>query len=299
MDPLPPLGPMRAFEAAGRLASIRQAAAELHVTPAAVSRQVKVLEEYLGVRLFNRGHRAITLTPAGKQYLTEISSHLAAIRRATGKFKAREPRVLNIRAYTTFAMRWLIPRLSSFHASHPDVEVRLTTSLDWVDFHREDVDAAIRLGTGEWAGVHADRLVPNELAPVCSPVLVRGAVLPMDPAALSKQTLLHSLARADDWANWLDAAGATKVDAYGGLKYESSVLAYQAAIEGHGFAIAQKVLVDSDLQSRRLVAPFELALDMGHNTYYLVFPISQRSSPKLALFRRWLRSQTENARPLA
>src|SRR5690606_33630468 len=158
MDRLPPLGPMRAFEAAGRLGSIRRAADELHVTPAAVSRQVKALEDYLGVKLFSRGHRAITLTPVGKRYLAEISAHLAAIPQATAKrIASRRRKVLNILAYTTFARRWLIPRLSSFHASHPEVEVRLTTSLDWVDFDREDVDAAIRLGSGTWPGVHADR----------------------------------------------------------------------------------------------------------------------------------------------
>jgi DNA-binding transcriptional LysR family regulator len=189
---------MRAFEAAGRLASIRQAASELHVTPAAVSRQVRLLEEYLGVRLFTSGHRAVTLTPAGRQYLADIRTHLAGIRRATGKLlESRRGKVLNIRAYTTFAMRWLIPRLSSFHSCHPDVEVRLTTSLEGVDFEREEVDAAIRLGCGPWAGLQADRLVPNTLLPVCSPTLVAGAALPLDASMLSSQTLLHSLARAD------------------------------------------------------------------------------------------------------
>ena len=285
---------MRAFEAAGRLSSIRRAAAELHVTPAAISRQVKVLEAYLGIQLFSRGNRAVTLTPAGQQYLSEISTHVAAIRRATGKLiEARGRRVLHIRAYTTFAMRWLIPRLSSFHSSHPEVEVSLTTSLDWVDFDREHVDAAMRLGTGDWAGVHADRLVANELVPVCSPALVASAAMPLKPDYLRKQVLLHSLARPDDWANWLHAAKVIDLDCYSGLKYESSVLAYQAAIEGHGFAIAQRVLVDSDLQSDRLVAPFDLTLDMGRNTYYLVFPTSRLPSPELTLFRHWLNSQTE------
>jgi LysR family glycine cleavage system transcriptional activator len=285
---------MRAFEAAGRLSSIRRAAAELHVTPAAISRQVKVLEAYLGIQLFSRGNRAVTLTPAGQQYLSEISTHVAAIRRVTGKLiEARGRRVLHIRAYTTFAMRWLIPRLSSFHSSHPEVEVSLTTSLDWVDFDREHVDAAIRLGTGDWAGVQADRLVANELVPVCSPALVASAAMPLKPDYLRQQILLHSLARPDDWANWLQAAKVIDLDCYSGLKYESSVLAYQAAIEGHGFAIAQRVLVDSDLQSGRLAAPFDLTLDMGRNTYYLVFPTSRQPSPELALFRRWLSSQTE------
>ena len=295
MNKVPPFGPIRSFEAAGRLASIRQAASELHVTPAAVSRQVKALENYLGVRLFSRGHRAITLTPVGQQYLSEIAVYFAGIRRATGKVaEARGRKVLKIRAYTTFAMRWLIPRLSSFHATHPDVDVRLTTSLDWIDFNREDIDAAIRLGDGNWRGVHAHRLVRNQLVPVCSPALLKDGHGLDSPRSLTKETLLHSLARADDWANWLKAVGATEVDAYGGLEYESSVLAYQAAIEGHGIAIAQRVLVEEDLAAGRLVAPFDFCLDMGSNTYYLVFPTRKSESPELTFFRDWLQSQTRD-----
>lgn len=284
---------MRAFEAAGRLSSIRKAAGELHVTPAAVSRQVKVLESYLGVRLFARGHRAVTLTPIGEQYLVDIAAHFAGIRRATEKvIEARGHKVLKIRAYTTFAMRWLIPRLSSFHAKHREVDVRLTTSLDWVDFDREDIDAAIRLGAGNWPGVQADRLVRNQLVPVCSPALIRQGNRLNMPDSLAKETLLHSLARPDDWASWLKAAGATAVDPYSGLKYESSVLAYQAAIEGHGVAIAQMVLVEEDLAAGRLIAPFEFCLDMGAYTYYLVFPLRKSKSPELTLFRDWLQLQT-------
>lgn len=139
----PPRNPVRAFEAAGRLMSISRAAMELHVAPAAVSRQVRALEEYLGVRLFTREHRAIRLTSAGELYLKELTTHLAGIRNATANIMETKGRkVLKIRAYTTFAMRWLIPRLSSFHTANPDIDVKLTTSLEWVDFEREDVDAA-------------------------------------------------------------------------------------------------------------------------------------------------------------
>ncbi len=288
---LPPLGPVRAFEAAGRLLSVRKAARELYVTPAAVSRQIKVLESYLAVRLFHRGHRAVALTPIGKQYLSDISPHFTGICVATRRIVgARSRRVLKIRAYTTFAMRWLIPRLSSFHSSHPDIDVQLTTSVEWVDFEREDIDAAIRLGQGDWPKVHADRLVPNQLLPVCSPSLVQRNGPFDSPENLARETLLHTLARADDWANWLDAVGANEIDAYGGLQYESSVLSYQAAIEGHGFAMAQKVLVESDLAEGRLVAPFEFCLEMGANTYYLVFPINKVESPELTVFRDWLQN---------
>lgn len=294
MFKLPPLGSLRAFEAAGRLLGIRQAAIELHVTPAAVSRQVKQLEKFLGVRLFTRSHRAIKLTPAGEQYLSEVADYFVGIRRATEKIiDARGRKLLKIRAYTTFAMRWLIPRLSTFHATQPDIDVLLTTSLEWVDFEREDIDAAIRLGDGTWPSVKAYPLVKNELTPVCSPRLLIKEPCRINPESLTNKTLLHSLARPDDWANWLKAAGANTVSAYSGLKYESSVLAYQAAIEGQGFAIAQLVLVQQDLAAGRLVTPFDLSLDMQGVTYYLVCPLGKAETAELKIFREWLQAQTK------
>ena len=173
MDRLPPLNALRAFEAAGRLRSMRQAAQELHVTPAAVSRQVRLLEDFLAVSLFTRSHRAVKLTAAGDRYLKEVAKSLAGIRNATRHAIAgRGLRPLKIRSYTTFALRWLIPRLSSFHQAHPKIDVQLTTSLDF-DFEKEDLDAAIRLGDGNWPGLQAERLVPHELVPVCSPRLLR------------------------------------------------------------------------------------------------------------------------------
>lgn len=292
MERLPPLNALRAFEAAGRLLSITQAAEELRVTPAAISHQIRLLEEHLRMKLFARSHRAIHLTPAGQQYLAEITRHLAGIRRATANMmQLRDRKVLRIRAYTTFGVRWLIPRLSSFHALHPDIDVRLTTSLEEVDFENEDIDAAIRLGAGNWSGLQADRLFPNELVPVCSPGMLERKPHVAQPEGLARETLLHSLARPDDWAHWLRAAGVTGVNPYGGMKYESSILAYQAAIEGQGIAIAQKALVEEDLSAGRLVMPCGFCLDMGAYTYYFIFPISNPRSVALEAFRDWLKAQ--------
>lgn len=288
MDRLPPLNPLRAFEAAGRLKSIRKAAAEMLVTPGAVSRQVHVLEVHLGVKLFRRLPRSIALTAAGEQYLEEVSRCFAGIQAATQKVTGRGGRkTLNVRAYTTFAMKWLIPRLSSFHALHPDIEVRLTTSLEAVNFELEGVDCAFRLGDGAWPGFGVDRLVRNELIPVCSPqLLAKGAL--HEPSDLARHTLLHSLARPDDWKHWLAAAGAGGVNAYGGQKYESSVLSNQAAIEGQGVSIAQRVMVESDLAEGRLVAPFALMLDMGAYTYYLIYPRDRLRGAPFRKFREWV-----------
>ncbi len=148
-------------------------------------------------------------------------------------------------------MRWLIPRLSSFHAANAGIEVLLTASLDEVDFRREDIDGAIRLGDGKWSGANAYRLVPNILLPVCSPALAKQV---RKPADLQRQVLLHSIARPEDWGFWLASTGADKlVDARSGMTYQSSAMAYMAALEGQGFAIAQRFLVEDDLTSGKLV----------------------------------------------
>ncbi len=290
MDRLPPLNAVRAFEAAARLMSIRQAAEELFVTAGAVSRQVKLLEEFLGTDLFARGHRTITLTPVGARYYEDVSRHLAGLRNATiHAMEEKGRQTLKVRAYTTIAMRWLIPRLSGFHKQYPDIDVQLTASLDAVNFERDDVDAAVRLGNGNWPGLQADRLLPDLLVPVCSPQFAAERGL-TTPDALGSSMLLHSLARLDDWAQWLAAAGNSRLRAHAGRRYESSAMAYQAAIEGQGVAIAQKALVQDDLDSGRLCQPFPFELDLKDFTYYFVFPIGRERKKELEVFRQWLKT---------
>jgi LysR family transcriptional regulator, glycine cleavage system transcriptional activator len=289
VDGTPPLNALRTFEAAGRLSSITLAAKELCVTPAAVSHQIKALEARLRVRLFTRSHRAIRLTPVGEQYLADVGRHLAGISEATRKIARRRGRkLLNIQAHATFAVRWLIPRLSSFHSANADVDVRITTTLPADDVDGVAIDGAILLGTGEWRGMKAHRLVPNELAPVMSPVLLRSRVHLSRASGLARETLLHALRRPDDWASWLKAAGVTNVDPHSGQKYESGLLAYQAAIEGHGVAMGQKILVEADLKAGRLVSPYEVTLDMGPYTYYFVYRNDAPVSVALGRFRDWL-----------
>lgn len=292
---MPPLNAVRAFEAAARHGSVTLAAHELHVTPGAVSRQVRALEAFLGIALFERGHRQIKLTSRGGEYYREVTTLLDQLREVTRRTKrASQKKQLRVRAYTTFAIRWLIPRLSSFHSAHSKIEVVLTASLQPVDFGRDDLDCAIRLGAGDWPGVNAYRLAPNVLAPVCSPTLVRSGPALKQPADLADHTLLHSIARPDDWQHWLEAMRALReVDAHSGLTYESSAMAYQAAIAGQGVAIAQLFLVEEDLATGRLVLPFRnKKLDMGAYTYYLVTPISRRESSPMTQFREWLLEQS-------
>lgn len=296
MDRLPPLNAIRAFEVVARRLSITIAAEELHVTPGAVSRQIRTLEDALGIALLVRGHRQISLTRAGEEYYRAVTKSMDVLREATVRLTRRTRRTqLKVRAYTTFAMRWLIPRLSSFHAANSGIEVLLTASLEPVDFRREDIDGAIRLGDGKWSGANAHRLVSNILVPVCSPTVAKKV---RKPADLQRQVLLHSIARPDDWACWLAAAKVDgEVDSRSGMTYQSSAMAYAAALEGQGFAIAQRFLVEDDLGSGKLVAPFRKAVDMGDFTYYLVTPADRSESASMATFRKWLLAQFEQDAP--
>jgi len=293
MDRLPPLNAIRAFEAAARHMSITLAADELNVTPGAVSRQIKTLEETLGLQLLLRSHRQISLTRHGRDYYRAVSRAINMLREASQQVRRRKPRKqLKIRAYTTFAMRWLIPRLSEFHAAHPDIEVLLKASLEPVDFRKEDIDGAIRLGDGNWRGVQCHRLVANILVPVASPALLEAGPRLRRPADLAHHTLLHSIARPDDWRYWLEAAGVDRlVDAQAGMTYESSAMSYAAAVEGQGVAIAQLFLVERDLRDGRLVLPFRKRVDMGEFTYYLLTPSHREESANMTTFRLWLMEQ--------
>ncbi|MFD1951552.1 transcriptional regulator GcvA [Sphingomonas arantia] len=288
MDGLPPLYSLRAFEAAGRLQSIRRAAEELFVTPGAVSRQVQSLEAYLGVKLFRREPREIVLTADGERYLASIGEHLDGIRHATQLMTGkRTVEIVRVRAYTTFAMKWLIPRLRTFHDADPSVEVRLETSNENVDFDRETIDCAIRLGDERWSGVERDRVLDNVLAPLCSPAFLERNPIDL-PDDLSAVRLLHSIVRPDDWRYWLEASGANGVDAYAGDKFASSTLAYQATLEGFGVMMAQKDLFSDDLRTGRLVQPCAFELDRGDFTYYLIYPRDRLRKPAFRRFRTWL-----------
>ncbi|HSI59842.1 MAG TPA: transcriptional regulator GcvA [Ideonella sp.] len=293
MDRLPPLNAIRAFEATARHLSMTLAADELSVTPGAVSRQIKALESSLGLQLLKRGHRQISLTRQGAEYHRAVTQALEALRDATRKLKRSSQRKqLKIRAYTTFAMRWLIPRLTDFHASNPGIEVLLKASLAPVDFHKEDIDGAIRLGDGNWPGTHCYRLVSNVLAPVASPALMKAGPKLKRAQDLAQHTLLHSIARPDDWLHWLEAAGAdAAVDPRAGMTFESSAMTYAAAVEGQGLAMAQLFLVEKDLKEGRLVQPFKKALDMGDYTYYLLTPAHRDEAASMRTFRLWMLKQ--------
>lgn len=298
MDRLPPLNAVRAFESVARHLSITTAAAELSVTPGAVSRQIRSLEEFLGQDLFMRGHRQISLTPAGQQYSRAVARVIDDLRAATKKLtKPTQRRQIKVRAYTTFAMQWLIPRLASFHAEHPKIEVLLTASLDPVDFYNDDLDAAIRLCNGDWPNTSCYILSDNVLSPVCSPSLLDTPPGLHHPADIARYTMLHSIARPDDWSYWLDANDVSRhVDARAGMTYQSSSMAYAAAAGGQGVAMAQLFLVDKELKNGTLVRPFDQTVDMGTYTYYLLVPKHREESEDMRTFREWILEQARQTR---
>lgn len=288
---IPPLNPLRTFEAAARLSSLTQAAQELNVSQVAVSRQVKVLEEYLGVVLFKRLHRGIELTDEGRQLFEGVTRAFHEIGTAARRVSRRGRRdILAVQSYTTFSQRWLIPRLTQFHEAFPRIEVRLSSSIAPVDFETQNLDAAIRAGKGHWPELHSEKLADVELIPICSPAF-QGIHKLATPDDLSRVRLLHSMARPTDWAAWLKRVGAT-VDPNPGIRFESSALAYEAASLDMGVAIATKVLVKRHLQAGSLVAPFEMTCYSGEG-YYLTWPKNVAPSLPLQKFLAWMREQID------
>jgi LysR family glycine cleavage system transcriptional activator len=284
---LPPLNALRAFEAAARHLSFTRGAEELHVTQTAISHQVKALEGHLGVKLFRRLPRRLLLTDQGQTYARALREAFDRMHEATSRLHgAAEPNILTISVIPSFAARWLVPRLASFQAREPAIDVLLAPNAAAVDFTRESVDLGIRWGRGRYPGLRTTRLMGDELFPVCSPSLRRGRRQLRSPDDLAQHTLLHDDNR-EGWRRWLRAAGAKGVDASRGPIFTDSSLSLQAAIEGHGVALGRRVLADADLASGRLIAPFSLTLP-SELAYYLVAPPHTADLPKVKAFRDWI-----------
>lgn len=286
---LPPLNALRAFEAAARLLSFTRAADELHVTQAAVSHQIKGLEEWLGVPLFRRVNRGLVLTDAGQTYLPPLREALDLMANATERVIRRDSTgTLTISTMPSFAAKWLVLRLGRFQAAHPELDVRLHTTSQMVDFAQQDVDVAIRFGSGNWPDLRVERLLNEDIFPVCCPSLLPTLATPDD---LKKHTLLH-----DDyivtWGDWLAEAGVEGIDATRGLHFTDSSHTIQAAMEGHGVALARQVLAADDLAAGRLARPFGVALS-GLYAYYFVAPTHYFQRPKVKAFREWLFAEVE------
>jgi LysR family glycine cleavage system transcriptional activator len=292
---LPPLNAVRAFEAAARHLSFTKAAEELHVTQAAISHQVKALEEYLGLKLFRRLNRALVLTEEGQTYLPPVKRIFDQLYDATRRLSENEARGrLTVSVLPSLAARWLVPRLGRFRQAHPDIDVRIAPATHLVDFAREDVDVGIRYGRGRYPGLRVDRLMSEDIMPVCSPALLTGPKPLQQPGDLKYYTLLHDEGHGD-WRTWLLAAGVEDVDATRGTVFMDSSMLIEAAATGQGVALARGALAADDLASGRLVRPFDFNIP-AEFAYYVVCPKATADQPKVVAFREWLLKESGHSR---
>jgi LysR family glycine cleavage system transcriptional activator len=306
---LPPLNALRVFEAAARHLSFKEAANELSITQAAVSHQVKSLEEYLGVELFRRAGRGVQLTEAARAALPRLRDGFDALAAAVESIRERAAETdLQITAPPVFAARWLMPRLADFSRREPAIDVKVVASSKMVDAGALDSAALvsnldlrsdtsgveIHLGSGDYPGYRADRLFSVAMTVVANPELVQGS----DPAQLADHVLLHDdamdlVAHGNAWQKWLEAAGVENVvDGSRGPHFSSNILSLEAASQKLGFALALRPLVDADIGSQRLVAPFQVELK-PRSAYYLVCPEVIADRIAVAAFRKWLLEQAK------
>ena len=300
---LPPLNALRAFEAAGRHLSFTKAAAELNVTPAAVSHQVKALEELLEVPLFHRLTRALRLTDAGQAALPTLSQGFDQLVQGVEQARAqRESGELTISVSPAFGALWLVPRLERFRSRHPEIEIRIDGTDRLVDVARDDADVALRYGPGGYGGVRVDRLFGQVNTPVCSPALLSGEHPLRKPDDLRHQTLLHidwKDAEAS-WRMWLLAAGLPDIDPTRGPRFSMENMAVQAALDGQGVALVGDILVADDLAAGRLTRPFDPGLSTPLAfSYYLLSAKVGAEPRKVTAFRDWLLEEARTSRPQA
>lgn len=276
------LNTLRAFDAAARHLNLTRAAEELCVTQAAVSHQVKALEDHIGRALFRRTARGLVLTDEGATLAPAVAESFGRIARQIEVFRAGGPmEVLTIGVVGTFAIGFLLGRLGEFRALHPRVELRLLTHNNKVDLSAESLDYAIRFGDGAWRSVEADHLMAAPLSPLCAPQALEQLHHPDD---LSKLTLLRSY-RSADWPAWLQAAGASGITPRGPL-FDASAIMVQAAMVGEGVALAPPSMFQRELRQGRLAQPFALEVDVGG--YWLTRLLSKEVTPAMQAFRIWM-----------
>jgi LysR family glycine cleavage system transcriptional activator len=289
-EAFPPLYALRAFEAAGRLQSFSRAAEELHVTPAAISHQIRGLEAMLGVRLFRRTTRRVLLTEEGQLALVHFREGFERLARGVELLRGRGDRgILTVTTTPSFASRWLVPRLDRFAKRHPGIDLRLSTSTNLVNFERDQVDAGIRFGRGPYEGLAAERLFGESMTPMARPKLLARRPQARDLLALP---LLHDdsvlmTGRQPGWAEWFRKAGVERADTSRGMHFDDGHLALQAAVEGRGVALGRLVLANAGLRNGLLVAPFALRLPLSAG-YWFICPEGRRTQGSLIAFRKWL-----------
>lgn len=284
---LPPLNALKAFEAAARHMSFTRAAEELFVTQAAVSHQIKALEDFLGLKLFRRRNRSLLLTEQGQGYFQDIKEVFIQMAEATDRVLASTAKgALTISLQPTFAIQWLVPRLNEFSQQHPDIDVRIQ-AIDRDEGHlTDDVDIAVYFGKGNWSGVVADKLHQEQLMVVCSPQLKDGQIPLETPEDLNKHILLHDINRRH-WKAWLKMMELDPAKANQGPIFSHTALVIQAAVHSQGLGLVNSVLAQPELLSGRLMCPFP-ELYTSADAHYLVCDESQAELGKIKAFRDWM-----------
>ena len=285
---LPPLNGLRAFEAAARHMSFTDAADELSVTQAAISHQVRGLEQRLGLKLFVRRNRSLLLSEAGQAYLPSVRGAFDQLNEATEKLLQKDRGGhLTVTTTASFAMKWLVPRLGGFQRANPEIDVRISTGTGLIDFSREDVDIGIRYGRGQWPSLTAERLVSEDVMPVCAPSLVKG---PNGAQEAGRPQALHPAAYRQlsrRLAGLADSGRGQGRRFLARRVVRLPLAAYQAAMDGLGVALGRHALVAPDLKAGRLVVPFDFKMST-ELAYYLVYPPEAIRRRKIKAFRDWV-----------
>lgn len=289
---LPPLNSLKAFEAAARNLSFTKAAEELFVTQAAVSHQIKTLEEHLGLKLFLRKNRSLLLTEEGQGYFLDVKEVFGQLVDATERLLARgEKGSVAVSLTPSFAIQWLVPRLQLFNEAHPEIDIRIKAQDLDENSLTDDVDVAIYYGRGQWSGVQSHKLHTEYLVPLCSPRLLSASKPLMTPQDLQYHTLLHDMTRKP-WKNWFKGVGISNIKVNQGPIFSHSSMVLQAAIHGQGVALTNSVLAQPEIDAGRLVIPFNHTLE-SKNAFYLVLRESQAELGKIIAFKDWMLSMVE------
>jgi LysR family glycine cleavage system transcriptional activator len=297
-DSLPSITALRTLEAATRHNNFSEAAKELNITPSAVSHQIRKLEQLLGLKLFDRRPRQVAQTRSGQEVATLVRHFLFGLKKTVNNLRNEvERKPLRINTMTSFAYKWLVPRLGLFHDKHPDIEVWISTSNKLTNFATENCDAAIRLGSGEYRGLHSTFLLGDFVFPVCSPRLAQRIADQLTKETdLLEQKLLYRIndESAPTWINWFVKAGIDNPTLPKGARFPDTNTALLAAMGDQGIALARSSLVHEELTDGRLVKLFDVVLPSPIN-YYLVCPDGTENIPEITAFRKWIAEEGENA----
>ena len=293
-----PLNALRAFEAAGRHLSCVEAASELHVTPAAISHHVKMLEDFVGTPLFVRRHRSIEITDAGRSCLDQLRESFTQIESVTQRLRhASRCGPLRVRVASCIASKWLLPRLNGFFRRHPDIEIEVSVSSQIYQFRYAEMDAMVRLRCGDFAGMNVEPFMSEYVAPVCTPDFLRRHGPIRSAADIAGLPLIHDdtlnvIPTFPNWAAWLRRAGVEVQDDLPGHRFDFSPMVLDATLDGRGIALGRSALVVDHLEAGRLVRPFAFDYPVTHD-YFLIYPHAAPKLKAIRLFEAWLRDEAK------